>query len=177
MSPARITQAVLWSIAGLLLVATVWPFVTSVGTDGAGTLAPGRASKPFTTPAVGDLALPPQETFSATLNRPLFTATRRPPSPLATLQGQSGPPPEPSQPVLSSGPKGARLILGAYYLRGVVVTPERKLVLFQHQATGRSLRLGEGEKLDGWTVASIASNEVVLRNGERKEAIPLHERK
>jgi hypothetical protein len=173
---ARITQVSLWAIAALLLVATVWPFVMPVTGGGEASLLAGRPSKPFTTPAVGDLALPPQETFSATLSRPLFTATRRPPSPLATLQGQAGPPPEPSTPVVS-GPKGARLVLGAYYLRGVVLAPERKIVLFQHQATGRSLRLAEGEKLDGWTVATIAANEVVLRNGERKEAIPLHERK
>ena len=176
MNAARTTQVGLWSIAALLLLATVWPFVRPVAVDGPGALLAGRASKPFAAPAVGDLALPPPETFSGTLNRPLFTATRRSPSPLAALQGQGGPPPEPSQPVLS-GPKGARLVLGAYYLRGVVVTPERKLVLFQHHATGKSLRLTEGEKLDAWTVASIATNEVVLRNGERKEAIPLHDRK
>lgn len=175
MNAARPTQAALWSVAALLLAATIWPLAAPVAVDGQGPLVAGRGAKPFAAPSVGDLALPPQETFSATLSRPLFTATRRPPSPLAALQG--GPPPEPSTPVTTPGPKGMRLVLGVYYLRGVVVTPERKLLLLQHHATGRSLRLAEGETVDGWTVASIASNEVVLRQGERKEAIPLHERK
>lgn len=175
MNAARVTQAALWSVAAMLLAATVWPLVAPVPIDGQGSPVAGRGAKPFTAPSVGDLALPPQETFSATLSRPLFTATRRPPSPLAALQG--GAAPQTSAPATAPGPKGVRLVLGTYYLRGVVVTPERKLVLLQHHSTGKSVRLAEGETLDGWTIAAIANSELVLRQGERKEVFLLHERR
>jgi len=163
----------LWGLAALLLGLAVWPFLVAVPL-GDGTSAARRQSDPFLAPSAADLALPPLESFSETLNRPLFTATRRPPSPLAALQGQQ--PPAPQAPE-RTGPKGEKLVIGTYLLNGIVVTPEQKLVLLKHAVSGKSLRVAEGETLDDWKVETIAPEYVILRRGDREERTSIRDRK
>ena len=174
MTPLRMIQVGLWALAALLLLATVWPFVapSPVG-DGDG--ATRRPARPFLVPSAADLALPPIETFAETLGRPLFTATRRPPSPLATLHGQQAAPatatPE------RTGPNGERLLLGTYLLNGIVIAGPQKLVMLKHVGTGKAIRVTEGQALDDWTVASVTADQVVLRRGEKEERMSIRERK
>lgn len=172
MSAARAIQIALWFAAALLLGATAWPFLVAVPvTD----RDPGaaRSAKPLLPAALADLSLPPIETFSETLNRPLFTATRRPPSPLAVLQGQGEAPPA----ARPTGPKGEKLVLGRYLLRGIVVTAEQKIVLLTQAGTNKSLRLKEGDKLDDWKIATVAPDHVVLTQGDKQEKVTLRDKK
>lgn len=174
MTPLRLIQTGLWTLAALLLAATVWPFVAPAS-PGDGEASARRPARPFLVPSAADLALPPLETFSETLNRPLFTATRRPPSPLAALHGQAAPaapaPPE------RTGPKGERLLLGTYLLNGIVVAGDRKIVMLKHAGSGKTLRVGEGDTLDDWTVSSVSADQVTLRRGDREEKMSIRERK
>lgn len=175
MTALRVLQGGLWALAALLVVVAIWPILAPAG-GGEGDLAARRPARPFLVPSVADLALPPVETFSETLTRPLFTATRRPPSPLAALHGQQGAP-APAPTPERTGPKGEKLLLGTYLLNGVVVAGPQKLVMLKHMGSGKSLRVAEGEILDDWTVATITSDQVTLRRGDREEKVSLRERK
>ncbi|MGQ0676966.1 MAG: hypothetical protein ACT4N4_12890 [Rhodospirillales bacterium] len=167
MTARRLTQAMLWLAAVLLLGLTAWPFLAEPP-PGSSAPAPRQAG-PAAPPSLADLDLPPVESFAETLNRPLFTATRRPPSPLDVLQGQRAAP-------TPAATKGEKVILGKYVLRGVVVTPERKLLLLKQLSTGKSLRLGEGDALEDWRIASITAEHLVLARGDKQERVSLKDR-
>ena len=166
---ARAAVIALWLLAAVLLGATVWPFVAGGPIGFAGLDA--RRSQPLTPPSPADLALPPVESFSETLNRPLFTATRRPLSPGEMLQGQ-----EMKSAAAAPAGKGEKVILGRYVLRGVVVTPEQKILMLSRQDTGVALRLKEGDALDDWRIAAIAQDHIVLSKGGQQERIPLRDK-
>jgi general secretion pathway protein N len=163
MSAARVTQGALWLLAAALLALTARPFLDWSPAGEPGPAAP--ASPAARAPALADLELPPIESFAETLNRPLFTATRRPPSPLETIQGQAAP--------AKTAAKGEKVILGKYVLRGVVVTPAEKLLLLRQTATGQTLRLREGDALEDWRVASITPEVLVLSRGGAEQKVPL----
>lgn len=165
---ARVTLGALWLLAAVLLGATAWPFVA--GGPAAPPGMPARPGAPVLPPTLADLALPPVESFAETLARPLFTATRRPPSPGEMLQGEARPV------AVAPAAKGEKVILGKYLLRGVVVTPEQKLLLLKRQDTGAALRLREGDALDGWRIAAIAQDHLILSKGDRQERVPLRDR-
>jgi len=173
-SAARALPIALWAIAAMLFGAAIWPFLVAVPIGDGAAGAARRQSQPFLAPSAADLALPPLESFSETLNRPLFTATRRPPSPLAALQGQQAA--APAQPE-RTGPRGEKLVLGTYLLNGIVVTPEQKIVLLKHAVSGKAVKVSEGEALDDWTVATVAPEYVILRRGDREERVSIRERK
>jgi general secretion pathway protein N len=163
MSAARLTQAALWALAALFLFLTVWPFTSGLPL---GELLPAqRPQRQPPPPSLADLELSPLDSFAETLNRPLFTATRRPPSPLERLQGQASAP--------TAAAKGDRVILGKYALRGVIVTPEQKLLLLRQLATGQSLRLKVGDALDDWRIAAIAPDHLILSRGDKQEKVSL----
>ena len=163
MTAQRTMQAGLWLLAALFLGLTVWPFM---GDLPLGELLPAqRQARPVSPPTLADLDLSPVESFTETLNRPLFVATRRPPSPLEQLHG-----PRPAAPAAA---KGERVILGKYVLRGVVVTPDQKLLLLKQMTTGQALRLKVGDALDDWRIASITADLLVLDKGGTQQKVPL----
>ncbi len=100
---------------------------------------------------------PPIEQFAAIVERPIFTATRR------TARRQPVAPPAPAS---SRG-----LILGRYQVVGVVVTPGNRLVLLKRLGGAETIRLKEGEEIDGWTLVNVTRNDVVLESGGRQEKI------
>lgn len=163
MTAQRLMQAGLWLLAALFLGLTVWPFTADLPL---GDLLPAqRQARPAPPPALADLDLSPIESFTETLNRPLFVATRRPPSPLEQLQGPRTP--------ASTAAKGERVILGKYLLRGVIVTPDQKLLLLKQMTTGQSIRLKVGDALDDWRIASITADLLVLDKGGTQQKVPL----
>jgi hypothetical protein len=163
MSAARVTQGALWLLAALLLALTVRPFLDWAPPGEPGPAAPQPPAARL--PALADLELSPIESFAETLNRPLFTATRRPPSPLETIQGQGAP--------AKTAAKGEKVILGKYVLRGVVVTPQEKLLLLRQTATGQTMRFREGDAIEDWRIASITQDLLVLARGGAEQKVPL----
>jgi len=85
------------------------------------------------------------------LEHPLFTASRTPPAP----------PPSPQEAVKTAPELRARLA-------GMIVGPEDREALFARDA-GPVVAVHEQQAIDGWTVASIDAEKVVLRSdfGER----------
>lgn len=105
---------------------------------------------------------PPIEQFAAIVERPIFTATRRSAR---------------RQPVAPSAPASSRgLILGRYQVVGVVVTPGNRLVLLRRLGGAETIRLKEGEEIDGWTLVNVTRNDVVLESGGRREKIEVRDK-
>ena len=66
-----------------------------------------------------------------------------------------------------------KVILGKYILRGVVVTPDQKLLLLKQMATGQTMRLKVGDALDDGRIAAIAQDHVLLDRAGKQERLAL----
>jgi len=98
--------------------------------------------------------LGPFVAYAATIERPLFSPTRRPAS-------------------LAAAP-GAAAIEGRYRLQGLVIAGTARHALVTEIAGGRTRELGEGDALEGWTVTRIEQDRVMLTSpaGEAMLALP-----
>jgi hypothetical protein len=111
---------------------------------------PESAAAPFVpenlrpaTDGVGVAALPPLVDFAATAARPLFSPTRRPP---AEAQGS----------LFAVG------IEGRYRLQGLFIAGKARRALLVEEAGGRTLQVGEGDSVEGWTVRKIEQDRLIL---------------
>ena len=105
--------------------------------------------------------LPPIDHFAAVVDRPIFTATRRP------ARGHS---------TDASAAADDGLILGRYRMIGVVVAPDRRLILLKRPDGARTIHVAEGEKIDDWTLARVTRNVIVLESGGRRKEILVREK-
>ena len=112
------------------------------------------AAAPLPPVAEADLALPPLAAFAATLERPLFSATRSPP-PRGAVESAGG------------------LVLGRYRLTGVMIARDHTAVLLRPAAGGKVIRLVQGQELDGWKVVAITADHIVLSAEGREQKIAL----
>jgi hypothetical protein len=142
------------ALLGLLCVAfgalAIWPWLPG------GIEAPARQPPPAAIAgpiAEAELALPPLESLRATVERPLFVATR--------------------SPARAAVETGTDLVLGRYRLTGVMIARERTTVLLRPIGGGKVIRLVQGQELDGWKVVSITADHIVLAGGGREQRIPL----
>ena len=99
---------------------------------------------------------PPLKSYTAFIERPLFTATRRPP-PAASGRELS-----------TTSPEGG-IFLGRYRLTGVVVTPTIRIAFVTDLSSGKNLAVTEGEKLGDWVLAKIDRHNITLQSGARRE--------
>src|SRR5262245_40574174 len=97
--------------------------------------------------------MPPEESFAAVLERPVFSPTRRP--------------------VPSSGATAPSTTSAAFLLVGVVISDSDRFVLVKPLSTDKLERLREGDELAGWSAVSIAPDRVVFRSGAMEEEIIL----
>jgi Type II secretion system protein C len=105
------------------------------------------------------------EKLHDTVGRPLFERTRRPvevPAPL---------------PQVERAPVAPAIDQNALSLLGVVASEGRTIALIRRNQTGQSVRAEVGDTVDGWTIASIEPQRVVLRQGDRQVALQLFRRK
>lgn len=100
---------------------------------------------------------------SAMLDRPLFSATRRPPPPPLAPQALS-PAAEPGPPPAAPPPDVA--LSGVILGRGGVA-------LLRRPQDAAPLRLGLGGEIDGWTLAEIWPRAVVLRRDDRSVTVDM----
>lgn len=108
--------------------------------------------------ADGDaFSLPPVTAYSGIVERPLFNRTRRPAPPKedATAEGATG---EVESPFL---------------LSGVMISGARRIALLQTRASPKTIRVEEGETVEGWKVQTIRPSLVTLVNGTNKHDLPL----
>lgn len=104
----------------------------------------------------------PLSSLSVTRDRPLFSASRRPPAPPVVVQpvvqARPAPPPPPR------APEPPRLTLVG------TVAGEQGIAVFVDQTTQTIVRLRTGEGHDGWVLRTIGGREVTLQN-DRESAI------
>ena len=139
-------------LAGVLLAVALVPWLIP-----ANRLVDARlpAAARSETSAPPPLALQPLEAYAATVERPLFTATRR-----AAPAG------------IAPAERTAGLILGRYRLTGVIVTPGKRSILLA-SANNRTQTVVQGEAIDGWTLRSVERDRIVLENGGKQEVVPV----
>jgi len=101
--------------------------------------------------------------FVETIQRPLFSATRRPPPPPAPVRHEAPPPPPPEPP--------------SFTLEGVV-TDRRGTHAFVKSGPPTKIRsLWRGDEVEGWKVVEIASQRIVLERGASQFAVALFARR
>ena len=103
----------------------------------------------------------PLRTLSATRDRPIFSATRRPPlaAEPAQMSKMVSKPKEPERPQLS--------------LVGTIASREEGFGIFLDRSTKAALRLKIGDDFQGWKLRSIQGREAVLEKGERAVTLAL----
>lgn len=111
---------------------------------------PAPAAAPAEDAAAKPARLPPFADFAETSERPLFSATRRP-APAAAMLG----------------------IDGRYRLLGLVIAGTARHALLAPVAGGRTVELGEGEAVEGWTVTRIERDRVILSSPAGKATLAL----
>jgi len=109
--------------------------------------ATGQAAKPAAAPlpAAGQFKMPPMKTFQATLDRPVFSPSRRPKAGAAVVAT--------SQDL-------------AVTLTGISGTSTRPVANLVPQDGGDSVQLRQGQSYRGWTLSEINSKKVVFRRGD-----------
>jgi hypothetical protein len=121
--------------------------------------SPGVAAETHMFPDYAAPVPPDLAALGATLSRPLFNPSRRPP-PRAAKPADSAAPDAAAEP-----PPVARLI-------AVATGPGRKVAILQLSAGGTNV-LMEGEQVGGWTLSRIEPRQVTLRAGEREATFSL----
>jgi hypothetical protein len=103
----------------------------------------------------------PIESLSVTRERPLFSASRRPPPPpeAPTLNAASSPPAEPERPPLT--------------LQGTAIGKPRDIALVLDEVAKSSVSLRVGEAVQGWYLRSVDHEAVTLEKGDRIVIIAL----
>lgn len=147
----------------LALPVLAWLWWTS-GADEAAVTAVSRGGQPAAQapaePAPGNAlrALPPIETFTAMVDRPLFAATRHPTVPVT----EPSVAPFPTE-VAEAPPEDN--IRDRYRLIGTVEENGRVFALLV-SSEGSYVRVRRGDRLDNWTVDAVSRQRVLMVNGE-----------
>ncbi|MBE0623373.1 MAG: hypothetical protein IH606_01050, partial [Burkholderiales bacterium] len=92
-----------------------------------------------------------------TTARPLFNASRRP---------------APGEMRAGSAKSGA-LLHGRYTLTGVSISPLKRVALLRDTASGKTVRVEQGEELGGILLESVMPGKAVLASGGEREEIVL----
>lgn len=175
--PSPVVQAI--GVATICLAALVGTTTrpSAATPDGLGAL-PNRGTPPSsigrmagqTDPQASQRPLNPFErlrieSLTATRDRPLFSASRRPP-PRAVV----GPIVEPVQPVAPPPTEPSRPQLA---MIGSIVSKGDAIAVLVDQATQQVQLLRRGDVYAGWTVDTVQRREVTLRQDSRLEVFPL----
>lgn len=127
-------------------------------------------SAPSTPAAQADpdpaLSLPPAEAFATIVERPLFSATRRPwqPPPVVEAAPEPEPPPEPApppEPVAIPAPEPPPAI--EFTLVGIVIAGAERQALVLRQGDGKVVQVPEGGEVAGWFAVLIDPDRAVFR--------------
>ena len=107
----------------------------------------------FTLPGVGE--------YQQMVERPLFLESRRPPPP----KSEEPPPPEPPPPPEKATPV-------TFKVMGILSTPEGRMALIA-DTKGKYKRLKLKDSLDGWQIADIKPDRLLIQQGPFKEDLSL----
>jgi hypothetical protein len=144
--PSLRLNHLLGAAAGIGAVIAAWPWLAPP----VPAIRP-LAAAPASAQAPALAALPPLASFSAIVERPLFSPSRRPPP--------------------GAGAAAGPLVASHYQLLGVVATGPKKRAFFADGA--RRIDIAEGGRLDGWTVKQIGTDSVLLSSPEGEAVLKL----
>lgn len=156
----RYAQAILLAICVISLLDLAIEMIRSYPLETGKTTAKTKDSPPKQ--SYDNPSLPPISAYAAVVKRPLFSDTRRPFIPEEITKKAKEPPSPPT-----------RQQQEEYNLSGVIITSDQRLALIEIQRGRKIKRLREGEKLNGWVVASIQADQVTLKRGNDKKVLPL----
>ena len=100
-------------------------------------------------PAELRFAMAPMEDFVEVVERPMFSATRRPPSPEAAAASASA-----AEAVVEE----LDLVL-----KGIIVSARGRIVMLSETSGGGTVTLTQGQQHKGWTLAEIQPEQVTFR--------------
>ncbi len=107
----------------------------------------------------------PLSVLTATQERPIFSASRRPPQ-----RAVAAPPVDQ---VSAPPPKAAAPERPSLALIGAVVGESDAIAVFLDQTSQKIVRLRQGESHAGWQLSSVQPREVTLRKADRTEVLAL----
>lgn len=107
----------------------------------------------------------PLSVLTGTQERPIFSATRRPP-PRAVAAAPAERPQAPPPPKPVEGPPPLMLV-------GAVVGEGDAIAILVNRTDQKIVRLRQGESLNGWSLAAVQPREVTLKQGDRSEVLAL----
>jgi hypothetical protein len=113
-------------------------------------------------------ALPELALLSATRERPLFYEGRTYPEPEPEASAAGGP-----GAMTDAAPAPVTVPLGAVKLSAIVIVDQQRVALLREPGSAESRYLGVGGSVNGWTVAEIRTDSVLLRNGTSTEELKL----
>ena len=140
--------------------------------------SPSAAPLPETPPAPAPVAEPPAaggnplwaiplRALAATRQRPLFSASRRPPVPVIA----AAPAPEPTAMPIAVKPAASEP--PPLILMGTVVSAEKRVAVLFNQTTRQVKQVREGEEESGWRVRLVSPRSAVVEKDTRSVTLDL----
>ncbi len=117
-------------------------------------VAGGQAPPLPDLPAEPSFVMAPAESFSAILERPLFSPTRRPPAE-GTVTIESA---EPELEIT---------------LVGIIISSEEQIAIIKPKGGSQFVRLSEGDSFQGWILETIEPDRITFQRGDIEEHIEL----
>jgi hypothetical protein len=139
-----------WELAQPLPGTT--PALAAAEEPAAALAASGRAPTVEAPPGLAPLA-----TLREVVERPLFSETRRPVPPEAPKETA------PTKPLAAS-------------VLGIFLAPGARRAVLEVGQPPQVMRVGEGDRVEGWTVSRIASDSVELARGSARQEIRVKDR-
>ncbi len=115
-------------------------------------------------PAGNPLWAIPLKELSATRDRPIFSPSRRPPTPAVAASSYT-PPPQPAKPAEPDRPQLS--------LVGTIAGDREGFGIFLDRSANTVLRLKTGEEHKGWVLRKVRSRETVLEKGDKTATLAL----
>jgi len=106
----------------------------------------------------------PIEQLTASRDRPIFSASRRPPMPPAVHVAVAPPPP----PAATPPPDRPALVL-----LGTIIGGALRVGIFHEETTARTLRLSVGESREGWILRSVSATDANFEAADRVATLVL----
>ncbi|MGV7214010.1 hypothetical protein [Bradyrhizobium sp. UFLA05-112] len=121
------------------------------------------ASRPL--PRGNPLWSVPLSALTATEERPIFSATRRPP-PRAVAASSAEEAPAPPPPKAAEAPLPLVLV-------GAVVGEGEAIAILMDRTDQKVIRMRQGESRAGWSLSAVQPREVTFKHGDRSEVLAL----
>jgi hypothetical protein len=104
--------------------------------------------------------------LSATRDRPIFSASRRPPAPPAVFAVAAAPSPKPvAVPQVADRPP--------LVLIGTIIGESKRIGIFLEETTSKTARLVIGQDYGGWILRSVDNREARFDNADRSATLAL----